>query len=84
MRVIVKGSSIQAAEAAKLRDIPATVVTTTTKGECILEVAHTHLGEVVRWYCEDSGAKAPYLVGTCLFYQRPEHTLREEVYYARR
>lgn len=67
MRVVVKGTSLQATEAARLRDIPAHYVTG-HKGQSILNVDASYVSEVAHWFCEEPNT-APFPPGTCLYYK---------------
>jgi hypothetical protein len=67
MRVVVKGTSLQATQAARLRNIPAYYVIG-HKGQSILNVDASYVHKVAQWFCEPP-TTAPFPPGTCLYYK---------------
>lgn len=73
IRILVKGSPMEAVEACRKRGLEADVFWNTDPMKKLPDVAIVDLpgseevwDKVVKWFCEEG--TAPFPVGTCLFY----------------
>lgn len=70
MMAIIKGSTKEAIQAAKNRDIPFFNACELDEGRSTCgHIPDSYADKVVEWFLESCGNKAPYPIGTCLYYR---------------